>query len=92
MHSAQSEEDEDDHSISLANLRSLEDYYISLRPRIRMIHEQMTMEFDEKYGIYYRKHLQSMALNLEEVEEKYLSTLKENPEVAFIFWVETILL
>lgn len=86
-----SPDDEMGYTTSLASLRSREDYYMSLRPMIRIIYEDTLAEFDGKYGIYYRKHIQSLTMDTENAGEKHLDALEQNPEVAFLFWVEMIL-
>lgn len=49
---------------SLVPLKQMHDYYNTLRPDTREDYEMFLHEFDEKYGMYYRKHIQRLVITL----------------------------
>lgn len=76
---------------SLVPLKQMHDYYNTLRPDTREDYEMFLHEFDEKYGMYYRKHIQRLVITLPIVPQWYPVVLKEYPEIAFLFWMEKCL-
>lgn len=48
-------------------------------------------QFDEKYGVYYRRHIQSLSIRSYTSLESYPAILKKNPEAALLFWIEKII-
>ncbi|MDD2892130.1 MAG: hypothetical protein PHQ95_04140, partial [Candidatus Gracilibacteria bacterium] len=73
---------------SLVFLKRQKDYYNTLRSDTREDYEIFLHEFDEKYGMYYRKHIQRLAATLPIIPQGYPVVLKEYPEIAFLFWME----
>lgn len=48
-------------------------------------------QFDGKYGMFYRREIQRLALDLDLLPEDIPSALGEYPEIALLFWMEKIL-
>jgi len=82
---------EEDLSQSLSNLNKEANYYESLRPDTQRDYEEFLHQFDEKYGVYYRRHIQCLAVNIHITPDKYPEALKQHPDVAFLFYVHKLL-
>lgn len=67
------------------------DYYATLLPDVRESYAEFIRGFDTKYGTFYRRHLQCLAVDQDVDTEKYPAILKENPEIALLFWMEKII-
>jgi len=82
---------EDELTGSVANLKKQCDYYDSLRPDVRENYENFLRQFDKKYSVLYRQHLQCLAIDPDITPGKYPEAIKEYPEISFLFWIEKIL-
>jgi hypothetical protein len=82
------EEMENGFITTLASLKTQHDYYYALRPNIRESYEKFIRQFDETYGIFYRKRIQYLAISSDMTPDKYPQILKENHEISFLFWIE----
>lgn len=76
---------------AISNLKKQCDYYDSLRPDVRENYENFLGQFDKKYGVFYRRHLQCLAIDPHITPEKYPEAIKEYHDVSFLFWIEKIL-
>lgn len=82
---------ETEFSQSLSIIKNQHDYYHSLRRDVRESYENFIQQFDMKYGVFYRKHIQFLAINPEVTPDVYPPALKEYIEIAFLFWVEKLM-
>lgn len=82
---------EDEMEASIAPLRDELHYYDSLRSSLRRNYEDLIEQIDEKYGTFYRRHMQVLAKNPKLKHEEYPKMLREYPDIALLFWVEKML-
>lgn len=73
------------------SLKDQYDYYNSFSGDIRDTYSRLIYEIDEKYGIFYRRHIQNIAMNGAITPDLYPEVLLEYPDIAFLFWVEKLL-
>lgn len=85
------DEMEADLSYGLRALKDQEDYYFALRPSIRSHYEQFLKNIDKKYGAFYRRHMQNLAIDPNISSQEYPKVLQEYPDIALLFWVEKII-
>lgn len=78
-------------SQSLSIIKDQHDYYHSLRRDVRESYENFIHQFDMKYGVFYRKHIQFLAIDPEVTSDAYPLALREYIEIAFLFWVEKLM-
>jgi len=78
-------------NLALTALKSELDFYEALRPSVRKSYEEFIQYFDRKYGVFYRRNIQSLARDPDVVPEKYPKMLENYSEVAVLFWVEKII-
>ncbi|MFZ2256303.1 MAG: hypothetical protein WAW59_07645 [Patescibacteria group bacterium] len=62
-----------------------------MRRHIAKSYDEFVGQFDAKYGMYYRRYIQSISIRSDISIESYPDILKENPEVALLFWIEKII-
>ncbi len=78
----------------LAPIERLKDnvqYYDSLKESIRENYETFITEMDEKYGVFFRRHIQNIAIYPDIDKKDYPDGIKTYPDIALLFWIEKIL-
>jgi hypothetical protein len=85
------EELEDNLSNILHSLKDCVDYYNNLRPAIREDYENFLQQIDFKYGAFYRRHLQALAMNPAIKPQQYPEALWNYPDIALLFWMQKII-
>jgi hypothetical protein len=76
---------------TLLAFKDQSDYYDSLILPIRNNYENFLQNIDNKYGVFYRRHLQSFAINPNISPEEYPEVLRDYPDIALLFWSEKII-
>lgn len=66
-------------------------YYLWLRSHVAKSYNEFVEQFDLKYGMYYRRYIQSISIRSDISVESYPDILRENPEIALLFWTEKII-
>lgn len=72
-------------------LKDWTDYYYSLNPSIQKNYENLVQELDLKYGVFYRRHIQTLATNPRLPTEQYPESLMEYPDIALLFWMQKLI-
>ncbi len=67
------------------------DYYYALNSSIRKNYEDFLQSIDKKYGVFYRRHIQTIAINPDFSPEKYPKVLRDYPDIALLFWMEKMI-
>jgi TPR repeat protein len=85
------DEMEDDITVAMGVLKENHDYYYTLRWDIRENYESYIAWFDTKYWTFFRKYIQSYAINNFDIWKELPEAFLEYPDVAFLFFIEKIL-
>ncbi|MBP9779721.1 tetratricopeptide repeat protein [Candidatus Gracilibacteria bacterium] len=76
---------------SFAILKNNSDYYYSLPLSTREGYESFINEFDTKYGVFFRRHIQNYAYSTNSQGIKYPESFYEYPDISYLFWIEKLL-
>lgn len=75
----------------LSDLKNQQDAYNSCFIDIQRSYEQHIAQFDAKYGVYYRIHLQTLAINSDASHDTYADILQNYPDIGSFFWIEKLI-
>lgn len=76
---------------SIEGLKDNAQYYDALKESIRENYETFIAQMDEKYGVFFRRHIQNIAIHPDIIEKNYPEAIRAYPDIALLFWIEKML-
>lgn len=76
----------------LWEVKETTDFFDSMRPSVRQSYEFLLQEIDDKYWVFYRRHLQVLANDDPDLEDELVPlALKDYSDIALLYWIQRII-
>lgn len=86
------DESESEFIEALWEVKEATDFFDSMRPSVRQSYEFLLQEIDDKYWVFYRRHIQLLANDDPDLEDELVPpALKDYSDIALLYWIQRII-